>query len=149
VTTNDASRRLCWHGALLFLLGLLTGTVIPAFTNSRMGLSSHLAGVQNGMVLMLFAYLWSRLSLSDVLRRATFAMAIASMYAIWLALLLSAVFGTSRATPIAGAGYSGTAWQEIVVTVLIYAGSVAIIGATALVLHGLRSPARGGTPAAD
>ncbi len=129
MNTDETIGRLCWHGALLFLFGLLTGAVIPGFSNSRMGLSAHLAGVQNGMVLMLFSYLWPRLSLTDALRRATFAMGTASMYAIWLALLLAAVFGTSRATPIAGAGYSGSAWQESLVTGLIYTGSIAIIRA--------------------
>lgn len=45
------------NGMLLFILGLLNGLVIPFFKNKRMGLSAHLAGVQNGMVLLLFGFL--------------------------------------------------------------------------------------------
>ena len=55
-----------------------------------------------------------------------------------LALFLAAAFGTSRATPIAGAGFQGAAWQEWSVAALLYPGSVAIMVAAALVLYGLR-----------
>ena len=58
------------------------------------------------------------------------------------ALALAAIFGTSRATPIAGAGFQGLPWQEIVVTALLYAGSVAVIVASILVLIGLARPGR-------
>lgn len=38
----DQSRNLIRYGILLFLLGLITGFVIPVMANPRMGLSSHL-----------------------------------------------------------------------------------------------------------
>ena len=60
-----------------------------------------------------------------------------------LALLLAAAFGTSAATPIAGAGFSGSAWQEALVTGLLYSGSAAIIAAALLVIYGLRKAATG------
>jgi hypothetical protein len=47
---ND--RRLMWHGMFLFLLGLITGLVEQRFTNIRMGLSAHLEGVMNGILLV-------------------------------------------------------------------------------------------------
>lgn len=40
-------------GLILFLMGLLTGLAVPVLKNSRMGLSSHLEGVLNGMFLAL------------------------------------------------------------------------------------------------
>lgn len=52
------SRKLIRYGILLFLLGLLTGFAMPAFENSRMGLSSHLEGVMNGMFLVLLGLIW-------------------------------------------------------------------------------------------
>ena len=64
-----------------------------------------------------------------------------SLYAIWIALVLAAVFGTGRSTPIAGAGHQGEAWQEALVSTLFGAGSVALIVAILGVLWGLR-PAR-------
>ncbi len=45
-------RRLMWLGMLLFLLGLITGLLEQRFTNVRMGLSAHLEGVMNGILLL-------------------------------------------------------------------------------------------------
>ena len=55
-----------------------------------------------------------------------------------VAVLLAAAFGTSRATPIAGAGFQGAAWQEWSVAALLYPGSIAIMVGATLVLYGLR-----------
>lgn len=129
--------RLCRHGVLLFFLGLLNGALVGAFTNPRMGLSAHLAGVQNGLSLLAFGLLWPHLSLSPRLERFAAWAGIASMWAIWIALALAAAFGTSRATPIAGAGFQGTAWQEWLVTTLLYSGSLAILAAVAVVLRAM------------
>ena len=140
--THDSALRLCRHGALLFVLGLVNGALVSTLTNSRMGLSAHLAGVQNGMVLLIFGLVWQRLKLSPRVLRVAELSSIFSMYAIWAALLLAAVFGTSRVTPIAGAGFEGAAWQEGLVAVLLYAGSAAIVLGAGLVFWGLRGTAR-------
>jgi hydroxylaminobenzene mutase len=140
--TNDSALRLCRHGALLFVLGLVSGALIPMLTNSRMGLSAHVAGVQNGMVLLIFGLVWQRLSLAQRALRVAELSSIFAMYAIWGALLLAAIFGTSRATPIAGAGFEGAAWQEGMVTVLLYAGSGGILLGAGLVFWGLRANTR-------
>jgi hydroxylaminobenzene mutase len=140
--TNDSALRLCRHGAILFFLGLVNGALVSALTNSRMGLSAHLAGVQNGMVLLIFGLVWQRLSLSRRAIRVAEWASIFSMYAIWGALLLAAIFGTSRVTPIAGAGFQGAAWQEGLVAVLLYTGSAGIFLGAGLVLWGLRANAR-------
>ena len=50
---HHARRRLIWHGIVLFFLGLLTGFVIPAVTNPRLGLSAHMEALLNGMLLIL------------------------------------------------------------------------------------------------
>lgn len=124
-------------GAFLFLLGLFTGVAVPVFENPRMGLSAHLAGVQNALVLWAFGLMWKHLKLSEKMLNSCLWLSIYSMYAVWLSLVLAAIWGTSNATPIAGAGYSGTEVQEWVVNVLLYSGSVAIIVATIQVLMGL------------
>ncbi|MEA3181469.1 MAG: (hydroxyamino)benzene mutase [Gammaproteobacteria bacterium] len=51
--------------------------------------------------------------------------------------LPAAVWGTSRATPIAGAGHQASSLRETAVTVLLGGGSLAIVVAMALVLWGL------------
>ncbi len=140
--TNDSALRLCRHGALLFVLGLVNGALVSGFANSRMGLSAHLAGVQNGMVLLIFGLVWQRLDLSARAGRIAELSSIFSMYAIWAALLLAAIFGTSRVTPIAGAGFEGATWQEGLVAVLLYSGSAGILLGAGLVFQGLRANAR-------
>jgi hydroxylaminobenzene mutase len=52
-------------GIILFLIGLLTGFVIPKLVNSRMGLASHLEGVLNGIFLVAVGLPWQRLNLSN------------------------------------------------------------------------------------
>ena len=131
------SHYLLVNGMLLFILGLLNGLVIPFFKNKRMGLSAHLAGVQSGMVLLLFGFLWARLSLPEILLSASYWLSLYSMYAIWLALLLAAIWGSSRSTPIAGAGFHASKQQELIVQLLLVSGSLAIIAASGALLWGL------------
>jgi len=56
-------RRLMWHGMLLFLLGLITGLFEQRFTNVRMGLSAHLEGVMNGILLLALGAAWNEVRL--------------------------------------------------------------------------------------
>ena len=56
-------RRLMWHGMLLFLLGLITGLLEQRFTNVRMGLSAHLEGVMNGILLLALGAAWNEVRL--------------------------------------------------------------------------------------
>jgi hydroxylaminobenzene mutase len=133
------ARLLCLYGVILFFLGLLNGGVVSVFSNPRMGLSAHLAAVQSGMALLLFGLLWPRLSLADVTQRIASWACILSMYAIWVALLLAAIFGTSDATPIAGSGFHGARWQESLVTAILYPGSAGSIAGVALILLGFRN----------
>ena len=135
--SEHIKQNLLIHGTVLFLMGLLNGVIIGAFTNPRMGLSAHLAGVQNGIVLWAFGLFWMRFNLSRHIEALTYWTALYGMYGIWLGLLLAAVWGTSRSTPIAGAGYHASPWQEGTVSFLILTGSLAIIVATVFALVGL------------
>ncbi len=146
MSLSDNKRRLIWHGVLLVLLGLFTGVLIPLFTNSRMGLSAHLAGVQNGMLMILLGLVWVDVKLAQRLATATFWLLLYSMYAISGSLFLAAAWGTSRSTPIAGIGHSGAEWQELVVSLAIRSGSVAMLIAVVLVLYGLGSRTRHESP---
>jgi hydroxylaminobenzene mutase len=59
-------------------------------------------------------------------------------YANWATTTLGAAFGTSRLTPIAGAGHAGAPWQENLVAVLGVSLALSVIAGIALVLWGLR-----------
>ncbi len=52
---------MAWHVALL--LGLITGLLEQRFTNVRMGLSAHLEGVMNGILLLALGAAWNEVQL--------------------------------------------------------------------------------------
>jgi hydroxylaminobenzene mutase len=60
------------------------------------------------------------------------------------ALVWAAVFGTSRLTPIVGAGHVGSAWQEAVVGLLLTSSAAAMVACCVVLLWGLRRPRHGG-----
>jgi len=139
---NDSiSRKIIAAGAILFLLGLITGFIIPLLENSRMGLAGHLEGVMNGTFLIAVGAAWTRLVLSTGFERAAFLLLLYGTYANWLLVLLAAFFGTSEMTPIAGAGYSGLPWQKAFVTTgLSSVGIAMLIASIILVIGFVRLP---------
>jgi len=130
-------KKLLLHGMILFLLGLITGGLIGFFENPRMGLSAHLAGVQNALVLLIFGLMWKHLSFAKNHETVCYYLSLYSMYSIWIALCLAGIWGTSRSTPIAGKGFIGSHYQELIVDVLLYSGSLAILVASIQIIISL------------
>jgi hydroxylaminobenzene mutase len=124
---------------VVVLLALLTGAFVPQYTTPRLGLSAHVGGVMNGTLMAVVGLLWADLALGAGARRALFWATVSSGYANWLGLFLAAVFGTSRTTPMLGAGHVGTPWQEALVGVLIFSGAGVILIAFVLAIAGLRA----------
>ena len=134
---STTPRNLIKAGAILFLLGLLTGFAISLFENPRMGLSSHLEGVMNGTFLIALGAAWSYVRLSPLQTKVSYWLLIYGAYANWVFITIAAVFGTSKTTPIAGNGYSGDPWQEHLITAgLITVGITMVLGC-AMVVYGL------------
>lgn len=133
---DRTARLLIGLGVLLFFLGLLTGFAIPALTNPRMGVSGHLEGVMNGTFLIAIGCAWSRIHLSPPLQTFTFWALIYGTFANWAFVTVAAAFGTNSMTPIAGAGQSGLAWQETLVTVGLYSVGIAMLIAGGLLVWG-------------
>jgi hydroxylaminobenzene mutase len=103
------SHRLIQLGFLLFLVGLLTGFVVPVLANPRMGLSSHLEGVLNGIFLIVLGLVWSRLDLGEVMKATTFWLSMYGTFANWAATLLAAIWGAGLSSmPIAAGIHQGT-----------------------------------------
>ncbi len=138
----DRKQSLLFTGALLVLIGLLSGVAVPAMANARLGLSAHLAAVQGGMLVMIVGLAWSHVHLAEQQARVAFATTVFSNYALYAALQLAAVLATSRSTPIAGKGAAGSVVQESLVDTLLYAGSGAALVAIGLVAWGLRPGGR-------
>jgi hydroxylaminobenzene mutase len=127
------SSLLCFSGVLLFVLGLFTGLAIPVFRSPRIGLSAHLTGVQSGTFLIASGLLWPRLALGAWSAAVGHGLWL-SLYAIWLSLVLAAMFGAGRLLPIAGGGISAARPKELVVSVLMGGGSLCLLVASAAVL---------------
>lgn len=125
-------------GAVLFLLGLLTGFAIGAVENPRMGLTSHLEGVMNGTFLVAVGAIWTQLRLGDRAQKIAVALLAYGTYVNWLSTLLAAVWGTGRMTPIAAPGLEGTDMQEAIVNFGLLSLSIAIVVATVMIIVGLR-----------
>lgn len=129
-------------GVLLFLLGLLAGFLLPAMANPRMGLTSHLEGVINGIFLLAVGLLWPHLSLGKLAQRLLFAFVVYGAYVNWLVTLLAGFWGAGAGMmPIAGGGHEGTALQEAFITFGLMSLSVGMLVAGGLLLWGLRGPA--------
>ena len=141
LSREAVARRLIWHGILLFLLGLLTGALVGALKNPRMGISAHLEGVMNGTFLAVLGLAWQYLRLSSGLEAAAYWLALYGTYVNWAATLLAAVFGTSVMTPIIGQGYTAERWQELVVNFGLITLSLAMIAVCCVLLWGFRAKA--------
>ena len=141
-----AKRRLIKHGVFLLFLGLLTGLVVAEVKNPRMGLSAHLEGIMAGMLLILLGgAVWNELSLSSRFAATALWLSIYSAYATWAYTLLGALLGTSRLTPIAGAGFCAPVWQETLVQILLVSEVIAILIAFCILLYGMRGHMAKGT----
>jgi (hydroxyamino)benzene mutase len=127
-------RRLMWYGMLLFLLGLVTGLLEQRFTNVRMGLSAHLEGVMNGILLLALGAAWDEVWLPHPVKVTAYCTALYGTYANWLVTSIAAAFGTAANSPITSAGHSGQPWQESFVAVGFLTVTIAIIATSILVL---------------
>lgn len=131
-------RRLKFLGMFLFLLGLITGLALMNFTNPRMALSAHLEGIMNGLFLIAAGFLWNELNLSPGLLKAAYWLLLYGTFANWSFTFLSALLGTSKITPIAGAGHAGTAIQEDILTAGFTSVGITMVIAVCILLYGLR-----------
>ena len=131
-------RPLTRAGFGLIFIALVTGLAIPAFLNTRMALAAHITGILNGLLLVALGSVWSRLTLSPGQAALARAAALGGAYANWATACLAAAWGTSRLTPLSGAGHAAAAWQESLVQTLQVSLGVAMLLALGLVAYGLR-----------
>lgn len=111
-------------GFVLFTVGLVIGAFIPAFRSSRMGLSAHTTAVQCGIGLMAFGMFWPHFGIPDWASEGVTLSLVASSGSLVLGLCLAAIFGASRALPIAGEGFAASEVKEKAVSLLIASSSI-------------------------
>tara|TARA_R110002074_G_scaffold152936_1_gene307521 strand:- start:93144 stop:93590 length:447 start_codon:yes stop_codon:yes gene_type:complete len=138
----ELGHKLVKFGILLFLLGLITGFIIPAMQNPRMGLSSHLEAVMNGMFLLMLGLIWPKLQLSNRTLYWGYLLALFGTYTNCITTLLAGIWGAGAAMmPIAGGDFHGVAWQEIVIKFGLISLSLAMLIVSGIALWGLRGSA--------
>jgi (hydroxyamino)benzene mutase len=138
-TKQTTGRRLVRYGVLLFFLGLLTGLIVQKLANPRMGLSSHLEGVMNGIFLVVLGVIWPRLRLSRLALTITFWLAMYGTYISWATTLAAAAWGAGESMlPIAALGHKGTALQEAIINLGLSSLVLAMLVTCVIALWGLR-----------
>ncbi len=137
-TDETIPRKLALLGAVLLMLGLLTGFASGGMANPRMGLASHLEGLMNGTLMLALAAAWNHVALPAGQARWTFRLFAFGTTANWLATLLAGIWGAGAQTmPLTAAGHQAAAWQESFVSALLIVLSFAMAGAVGLVIKGL------------
>jgi hydroxylaminobenzene mutase len=135
---ENTSRRLMWHGMLLFLIGLITGFAESHFTNVRMGLAAHLEGVMNGIFLLALGAVWNEVRLAPAAKTIAYWMGLYGTYMNWVITTLAAIFGTGALSPITAPGRSAQPWQESLVTAGFMSVGIVIVLFALMALWGLR-----------
>jgi (hydroxyamino)benzene mutase len=138
---GNRSRRLFWHGMLLFVLGLVTGLFEQKLTNPRMGLAAHLEGLMNGTFLLALGAAWQEVRLSGRIAAFAFATALYGAYANWVCTTLAAMLGTASMTPLASGVLKGQPWQELLVSFGFVSVALAMLVSAGLLLWGFRAGA--------
>ena len=138
----DRARGLFWHGMALVLLGLLFGTVVQSVANPRIGLSAHTGTIMNGILVVAMGAFWTQLALAPRLETLAYWLVVDGSYLNAVSLFLAGVFGTSRSTPLHGAGHAGSPWQEVLVAAGLTVGAIAVLAGCALAFWGLRRQRR-------
>jgi len=132
------SNRLIYLGVFLFLLGLIIGLFVPLFGNPRMGVSSHIEGVLNGMFLVILGLIWQRIDLSHRWLKITFWLAVYGTFANCLGILIAAIFNGGKMLNILANGQEGAPWVEGVVGFSLISLSIAMIIVSVALLIGLQ-----------
>jgi hypothetical protein len=132
-------RSLAAHGAIMTLIGLLSGFT-PLFAKAPVAaLEAHTIGVVQGALLFGLAAIWPALGTGRVVTAARYC-ALIGLYANWLGAQLSGIWSAKGMFIVNGASMpaGATAWMEGVVAVLLNL-SVLVIVMCLLILWALRA----------
>ena len=139
-TTERQGHRLILIGASLFLFALFLGLAIPFFAVPRLGLSSHLLAISQGLYLMIAGLVWPRLNLTEGRLRMAFATLVCGCFAALIGNVLAATMGAGNQLLSLAAGTAhGTRLQELVIAIALRAGGAMLILGTGFFVWGLRS----------
>jgi len=145
MNVQGGSRQILIHGAILVLVGLAWGLVVPATPHPRLALGAHIQFVSNGMLFIVLAT--ALLAFPHSVGLKSIRVMVLAAWLTW-AMALSEVanswWGTTQTLPIAAsqAGVTGAeSWQELVVRATHIGAGLALIVAWSLLVVGLLKPA--------
>ena len=130
------SDKLLFFGVLLFFLGLVVGIFVPMMANPRMGLSSHLEGVLNGIFLIVLGLIWNKLEISSRWLSVTYWLSLYGTFANWFSVLIAAIFNSGKMMPLAN-GKEGSPIPEGIVSFLLVSLSLAMLAICIIIMTGL------------
>ena len=137
-TKKRQSDKLIYYGVILFFIGLIIGLIVPIFANPRLGVSSHIEGVLNGMFLIILGLIWNKIDLSNKWLKITFLAAIYGTFMNCFAILIAAIFNVGKMLGIAANGQEGTPIVEGIVSFSLISLSIAMLLVCVSVLIGLK-----------
>jgi (hydroxyamino)benzene mutase len=128
--------RLARHGAILLLLGMLTGFVIVKFHNRSAGNAAHLTGLIGGYGLIALGLLWPKLNLGHFWSGAGAWITAVSLYLNWLGLVVQGGFGSGPKTANSPLASSTLLWDRVGGLVLMIAVLLSLLSVL-IILIGL------------
>ena len=138
ILNKNQSDKLIFLGVLLFFLGLIVGLLVPLFANPRLGVSSHIEGILNGIFLIVLGLIWHKVELPDKWLKMTFWLVLYGTFANWFGILFAAVFNAGKMLGIAANGREGPAVAEGIVAFFLITLSIAMLIICISVLLGLK-----------
>lgn len=142
VELRNDQRILLRHGAIMLLLGLVSGFTTLFAAVPAIALSAHNIGTIQGAVLLGLSGAWPALRVSKRIRTTIIVTALIGTYANWIGSQLAAFWGAKRMLVVSGADIPDGAqgWQEVVVAVLLNL-SILVMVTAVLVISGTRRTA--------
>ncbi len=135
---NNQSNKLIFLGVLLFFIGLIIGMIVPVFANPRLGVSSHIEGVLNGIFLIVLGLIWHKVDISLKWLKISFYLAIYGTFVNCFGILIAAIFNAGKMLGIAANGQEGTPLVEGIVSFCLISLSIAMLVVSVLLLIGLK-----------
>ena len=120
--TTSQARSLVWHGAMLVLLGLISGFTTLFAKVPATALSAHTIGVLQGAVLFGLAGAWHLIRGSALTLRIAKYTIVIGFYANWLGVQLAAFWSAGRSMfSVSGANMpeGAAGWMNILVMFLL------------------------------
>ncbi|MBL8137914.1 MAG: hydrogenase [Acidobacteria bacterium] len=141
-TTDDWRSRhstlLIQVGMTLFLVALVVGLFVQQFAVPRLGLSVHLLGIMQGILLTVLGLVWPRLALGRTSSRVGVGLTTCGCVAAWISNVVAATQGGSAMLPLASGPARSASVSETLITIGLRSAAIALIASTVLILWGLR-----------